>query len=191
MNIISNDCTGGTIYKELLKDEYKNPFIWSRIFAENFLCLVKNYEKINFNNVDIFKRSKDFEIKNDFYLKIDNLFEVNYRHYFYSNDEAVIKKDPNIFYNKIWEFILDKYNLRIKRMNETPIFFINEREDFNKPILEEIISICKHKYKLFIWTNYLNETKDEKLIILNHNLNIDSPWEYIKRDKEFIYEFIK
>ena len=52
MNIISNDCTAGFIYKEI-NEEFKNPFIWTSIDIDNFIKLIENYDTLNFNNISI------------------------------------------------------------------------------------------------------------------------------------------
>lgn len=51
MNIITNNCSGGYIYKDCIKCDFMNPFIWSSIDFDNLLKLVINYDTINFRNI--------------------------------------------------------------------------------------------------------------------------------------------
>jgi uncharacterized protein (DUF1919 family) len=55
MNIISNNCFGGYIYKNVLKEQYSTPFIWNRIYNNDLITLLKNFNKINFNNIELKK----------------------------------------------------------------------------------------------------------------------------------------
>ena len=41
MNIITNNCLGGHIYRDVLKTEYQNPFIWC--FLEPYFDFIKEY----------------------------------------------------------------------------------------------------------------------------------------------------
>jgi uncharacterized protein (DUF1919 family) len=36
MNIIANDCAGAYLYRDSMKTEFLNPFIWSSIDIDNF-----------------------------------------------------------------------------------------------------------------------------------------------------------
>lgn len=58
MNLICNSCVGGFIYKNELKSQFKNPFIWNIIDFNSMLYLVKNYENVNFNNYELIKDNK-------------------------------------------------------------------------------------------------------------------------------------
>lgn len=56
MNIITNNCLGGFIYRDILKTEYQNPFIWTYIKTNEFIFLCENYNKINFHNYELSKK---------------------------------------------------------------------------------------------------------------------------------------
>ena len=64
MNIITNNCLGGFIYRDILKTEYQNPFIWTGIEIEKFIDFVDNFDKIDFTNVMIEKEGEG--LKNNF-----------------------------------------------------------------------------------------------------------------------------
>lgn len=85
MNIIANDCAGAYIYKDHLKRDFMNPFIWSSIDIANFIKLIEFYNTIDFKNIQcklIFNESGICKQKS--YIPkiiIDNQIEVNYFHY--------------------------------------------------------------------------------------------------------------
>ena len=122
MNIISHNCVGGRIYnKKNLK--YGNPFMWCVIPPDDFYYLYCNYNEIDFNNITL--------IKEKFYkIVIDNKVNVYYVHYLYDkNATTPIKKTPiDIVYNRIDEYIIEKYKTRLERMKEKPIFIVTDRE---------------------------------------------------------------
>lgn len=130
MNIIANSCVGGFIYKNELKVPFQNPFIWNIIDYNSMLYLVKNYDKINFENFELMK-DKNW----NFSLIIDGKVKIQYVHYkFNANCNKPTTKYIDVFYNKIWEFIVSKYILRLDRMKKDksrPIFIFANW--FDKP----------------------------------------------------------
>lgn len=122
MNIISHNCVSGRIYQmEGLR--YENPFIWCVIPPEDFYYLYKNYDKINYKNIVLEKENNDYK------LIIDGKIRLYYVHYKYAEDcEIPTKKtEIDIFYNKIEEYIIEKYFTRLERMKDKPIFIVTDR----------------------------------------------------------------
>ena len=123
MNIIANSCCGGHLYKSLFKQPFQNPFIWNIIDFNSMLYLIKNYDKINFNNYELIKDNKW-----NFKIIIDNHIIIQYVHYkFNEKCNKPIRKGMDVFYNKIWEYIVEKYEDRKNRMirnKESPIFIL-------------------------------------------------------------------
>jgi len=121
MNIICNSCVGGFIYKNELKCSFKNPFIWNIIDFNSMLYLIKNYEKINFNDYELVKDKKW-----NFSIIIDKQVTIQYVHYkFDPKANKPYIKYIDYYSNKVWEYIVQKYDERKKRMlveNEKPIF---------------------------------------------------------------------
>ena len=200
MNIISNNCTGGFIYKKLLKTEYENPFIWCRLFNDEFLYLMQNYDNINFHNYEIGKHSnKLVNLTNPFYIKIDDKISINYTHYYFdinANKPAIIKTD--FFYCKIWETILKNYEKRLLRMEGKPVFIFNDDGDYsvfgtNKTwvdVVPQIIELAtKIDNKIIIISNHHSEIKENNLLILNSK-NIFPPHNLENNEKK-ILEFLK
>lgn len=124
MNIISQNCLAGNIYKNHLKSEFENPFIWTVIDFNSMLYLIQNWNSINFKNYELVK-DKNW----NFSIIIDEKIKIQYVHYKFNPACKNLMKDKigNIYYCKIWEYIVHKYEERMNRMlakNEEPIFCI-------------------------------------------------------------------
>lgn len=123
MILISHNCLSGHLYR-LLKQKYTCPFIWTVIDFNSMKTLITEWNKINFKNYNLEKDNNW-----NFSLIIDNKIKVQYVHYkFDPSAKTLIKKGPgNIYYNKIWEYIINCYEKRSERMikdNIEPIFCI-------------------------------------------------------------------
>lgn len=172
MNIISNDCLGGFIYNNVLKAEYTTPFIWNRIWNDDFLYLVDNLENIDFTKYELLPTTE-----NTFHLRIDNKIDVWYNHYIQDdncktpitgiNDEHNTWLD--VKYYKIKEYLLEKYNNRLARFspkNENVIAVQDSGKSQGKVDINKLIKICKkHNYKLVLQTNQEITEKYDKLYL--------------------------
>ena len=123
MIIISHNCLAGHLY-HLIGQKYSCPFIWTVIDFNSMKTLITEWNKINFDNYRLEKDDKW-----NFRIIIDNKVKVQYVHYkFDSRFNTPVKLGPgDICYNKIWEYIVSKYEERVKRMkveNTIPIFCI-------------------------------------------------------------------
>ena len=127
-NIISHNCIGARVY-QLKNMEYENPFMWSIIPPNDFWYLYNNYDSINFDNIRLTK------IKNDYVIVIDDKIKVYYIHYRYDKNAKVptkrIRNGVDIYYDKIEDYILEKYKTRLERMKNgpvKPIYIVSDRE---------------------------------------------------------------
>lgn len=124
MNLISQNCLAGNIYKNHLKTEFNNPFIWTVIDFNSMLYLIQNWNDIDFEKYDIIK-DKNW----NFSLIINNAVKVQCVHYIFNPNCKIPTLDNvgSVHYCKIWEYINQKYEERLNRMkllNENPIFCI-------------------------------------------------------------------
>lgn len=136
MNIVSHNCLGGYLYNNVMQIPYENPFIWTVIDYKSMFNLITCWDTIDFTNYTL---EKDYNW--NFYIVIDDLVKVQFVHYKFDpkatkivgNREEVV--GDTVYYCKIWEYIAEKYNSRLKRMldkNEKPLFCIcNFKTDFN------------------------------------------------------------
>lgn len=139
MNIISNCCAGAYIYRDYLKVQYPNPFIWSSIITLNDLYgLIQKYNSIDFENVSLIKFADhiplypywtDFQNQYRYLtgLSVDNTFNVFWTHNYYDPNCNVPKVlGGEVYYCKNYEYTLENWNKRIKRMDmaDKPIFLL-------------------------------------------------------------------
>ena len=166
MLLITNNCMGGFLYREL-KHEYNHPFFWGTTGLD-MLKLVTDFDNINFDNITLEKYGNC-----KFKIIIDNKIEYKCLHYIFSpNDKVPRVEIPNVYYNKIWEYIVEKYTARLKRMKEskeTPSFAIHWAacDGFNKTNFEEFIqNDFKYKTVVFIpYEDYKDFKKDNLILV--------------------------
>ena len=123
MILISHNCLSGHLY-HFIGQKYSCPFIWTVIDFNSMKTLITDWDKINFDNFILEKDDKW-----NFRIIIDNKVKIQYVHYkFDQRFNTPVKLGPgDICYNKIWEYIVSKYEERVKRMkteNTKPIFCI-------------------------------------------------------------------
>lgn len=163
MNIISTNCLAGHLYRDLLKCEYKNPFIWTNIWNKDFLYLIEHFKEIDFHNYEIQKNSNLLLL---FKICIDNKVNVEYNHYIFSTKyNTPTKIGIDIYYNKIWEYISEKYEKRLSLMNNN--IDLVAIDDFGGDYdINKIYNICKEKQiKLFMCTDNIPEETNDNCII--------------------------
>lgn len=194
MVLIGNNCLVGYIYRDILKQEYQTPFIWSRIWKEDFEKLISQYDMLNFDNFELKKINSLNKSNNDFYILLDDTIKIFYQHYKFDKNYVKPTKvdDINIHYNKIWEYIYEKFKIRSKRMNksEKPIIIFNDHIPTYDPL--KIIKICKEKnYRLLVFTDRIKQKETFTLTILPNIENGAYPNKIIETYKNKILEFIK
>lgn len=136
MLVISNNCAGAAAYKYVLEQQYNNPFIWCRT---DIIALAKEWSSINFRNIKLYNDRDDLLGK--WHIDIDNKCSLRFSHHKFDPyatnvhiTEPTDTQDAEIRYCKIWEYLVNKYFERLKRMpmNLYPIFlFYPDWEDTN------------------------------------------------------------
>ena len=114
-NIISHNCVGARICQQK-NMEYGNPFMWCVIPPDDFYYLYTHYNEINYENIEI------EEVNTDYKVLVDGKIAVYYVHYKYDKNAAtpIYKNEINVYYNKIKDYVIEKYKIRLKRMVKTP-----------------------------------------------------------------------
>ena len=155
LNVIADTCVGADIYKYHLKQPYQNPFCWETMDCDSMSYLIQNYKNINFNNYELVK-DKNW----NFSIIIDKKVKVNYVHYHFSKKDKIIRTDKSdVFYNKIWEYIVQKYEERKERLlknKENPIFIFGSSwngQKCKKSTIEKIVKI-KTNYKIIFVVDF-------------------------------------
>lgn len=174
MNLVGNSCIASWITNRILKNEFSNPFTWCIMDFESSYNLVKYWDEIDFTKYELVKDDNW-----NFSIIIDNKVKIQYVHYKFSPKYSKpTKVGEDIFYNKIWEYITDKYNSRVNRMlknKEDPIFIfacaksaVNKRSSFTIEQQQKLASL-NSKYKIIL--SFDNMIKDEKILTLQQNKN--------------------
>lgn len=194
MNIITSNCLGGFIYRDVLNQEYQNPFIWTKFENNNeFIDFVDNFENIDFENVMIEKIGN--ELSNNFITVIDDTYTLKNRHIYFSINDNIPRIDNrmfcNTYYNRPWEYILEKYEKRLKRMSKKNIAICLYELTFTNEQIYKLINVCKkHNYKCLIFAQNKIESDYAKIIYFKHT---KEPWnrELIQLHKNEITNFLK
>lgn len=156
MNIISNSCLGSFLYKDVFQIPYQNPFCWNVIDDDSLLYLIQNYDKINFDNYELTK-----DKNRNFYIIIDGKVKVWYIHYRYSAQDAKPRmQGEDVFYARIWEYIVECYQKRLARMksnNEMPIFVLGTSWDYGKVTYElaKKIASLKTEFRIIMTGDFI------------------------------------
>lgn len=175
MNLIGNSCLSSFITKEHIKEGYSNPFCWSVIDINSFCYLIENFDKINFWNYELVKDENW-----NFYIIIDEKIKVKFIHYKFSKQHStILRKGLDVFYNKIWTYIVEKYETRLKRMlekKEEPIFIIGSSYDKSFGAVDENdikkLSKLKTNYKIIITSDKdINFQLPNNIVYYKHTVN--------------------
>lgn len=193
MNLVNNSCIGSYITQKISPDGFHNPFQWCQIDFDSMYYMIKNWSSINWFNYELIKDDKW-----NFSIIIDNHIKVNYIHYkFDKNALFPIVKGTEVFYCKIWEYIVEKYETRIKRMlkyNEEPIFILANIHDYeiNYYTIEEQNKIIElNKYKTIIAFSKNTKMTSDNSEVINYNtvykINGALPGEFILKHSKFLH----
>lgn len=120
MFIISNNCLGGFIYRDILHTQYASPFIWTSIQPDDYIRLIDEFDTIDIENVEIIKEKEG--LPNNFDILLNNTYHVHNHHMWFNKDAKV----PTVFgpnmcdvnYCKIWEYIYNNWTRRSRRAKE-------------------------------------------------------------------------
>ena len=135
-NIISNNCVAGRYY-ELCKQQFPNQFMWNLIKLSDFIKIIKNYDNIDFNNIQLLFTNNEMhkDHSNDKCSTIilnDINTKVYFIHHHYCEDhksKKVNRINCNVEYEitgyDILTYIKNKWITRLRRNiknNIKPIF---------------------------------------------------------------------
>ena len=175
MNIISNNCLGGFVYKEVLQTQYSNPLIWHAfVNPQEYSSFIKDFDKLNFENIMLSKDSDG--LKNNFIIDIDEKYKIFQHHMFFDANATV----PTVFgpngndikYNHIWEYIVNNFIRRTERMKKEKNILVLFYDPYDKIEKHQQIvdAIADKKYKGLIFSNQkLNLNNDILQFPVNAN----------------------
>ena len=177
MNLICNCCTGGWYYK-IKKKQFSNPFIWSGISSNSMVSLINHYDEIiKTNDINIEKEYQNNEIT--FTILLPYNIKVHFHHYILDLSlKENVKKGPDVYGPRIYEYTYNKFIERRARINEKPIFLIITRTDdlydYTLEKCQKYINEYKGNYEIIFITNYKElKTNNEKIKIILENEDVN------------------
>lgn len=172
ITIISDDCLGGFVYKEVLKEIYTSPFIWTRIYTKDFIQLVKNIETINFEKYELIKEEGH---ANTLGILIDSKYPLYFHHVIYDESckTPTVKNSDfgiDIHYAEPWIYVQEKYVERIKRITKNKVFIFNDIDNrISSDEIDELVEYIKStEYRFILVSDKIKEDKKEGLILYLH-----------------------
>lgn len=190
MNIISNCCLGAYTYQRM-NMPYNNPFMWSIMRYDDIASIIQNWANIKWNNIDLssadtlgpeyypseFPLNERYRTRT-YYITIDHQITVWYVHYLNSTRHAVPTRvnGIDIAYNKIWEYVVEKYRERVGRMilqTTHPIFYLMKTRHLTIEDMAKLDKLCAvYGYKCIIAHNKVNGNLSADNIIDVHTDDI-------------------
>ena len=179
MNVISNCCLGGHLYRTQ-SVVYNNPFMWCAVLYSSMKNLILNWDTIDFTKVRC-SRSDWVKCidKNCFKLVVDSKVEVHYTHYIkdvrYTSPKVV---DVDVYYADIEKYLLTKYFERLKRMVSPPTFVILDeipQYDYTYSNVKDLLGLSTN-YKIVCITRHkdlLHYNSTNRLCILDDSVRFD------------------
>ena len=200
MLVFSNNCCGGRLYQKT-NTIFNNPFIWmvcpydSIVYTMNDLCSI-NWMKFSLKPSSL--------RANTFILTVDDKIELHYIHYKFDPTAIHITQESkfdteeqwtgDVYYNKIWEFVVNKYVSRVKRMtqvNELPCFLIRDESYGNTGSVNTIKDIAYNDsiYKRIIITKDMSVNRNDEICKTIHPSDIEMPEPTVRRYLNTIKDF--
>lgn len=187
MNLVGNTCVASYITRDYIKQPFVNPFVWAVMDFESCYNLVKYWDDINFKNYELVK-NENWE----FSIIIDGKVKVQYVHYKFSKEhDKIAIKNNDVYYNRIWTYIIEKYDKRIVNVrNEKPTFIFVYPNNAPTPHIKSFTLEQQKKleelnshYKIII--SFKDMISSDKLICIKQDKNFKDNGQEFSR---FIYD---
>lgn len=159
--VIGTNCCAANFYHNYLNTPFYSPFIWSVVPYESIIKLLNSWESVDWSDIELSPNPvRPLTVT----ITINHLIQIHYVHYFYSQQHNTpYSKGASIFYRHIFDYTLNKYIERVKRMlhygeMESPLFIIHE-EDYNtNQCTNDLISIMtmSSNFKRYVITHTVN-----------------------------------
>ena len=156
---------------------------------EDVILAELGVHRTNFENYEIDKVGEG--LSNNFQIVIEGKYHIKcIHHHFDANADKPFIKGTDVYYNRIWEYINEKYLKRLERMKkEKDTIFIYYEPNLKCDKLVLLPEIAK-KYKCLAFTNKLETTKELKVYPIDKSWKAHPPLvqHYNKEILEFINE---
>ena len=154
--------------------------MWCAILSDSMLSLIEKWDDIDFTNIQLLNGDwSKCSHKKYFKLQIDNLIDVHYTHYIkdeqYDTPHVV---DIDVNYSNIENYIVEKYNERLSRMNMPPVFIVLDeipQYDYSHDNVHKLLELHTN-YKIVCITRHkdlLDYSSDNHLMIFDDTNRFD------------------
>ena len=156
MNLIGNCCISSNLLRKWGFGN-TNPFSWVELDFDSFYNLLTDYENINWEDIKLSHRPHPYtEGQVVFELTIDNRVKLTFIHMLYdAHAKKPIVHIADVYYCRIWEYIIQKYFERLQIMlesNKEPIFVTEwEHLNFDEAAFKKLLN-TDLKYKVIVIT---------------------------------------
>lgn len=104
---------------QLCGEPHTNPFTWVDLDFNSMFHLMCNWYSINWANIRLEEHPHPYWGGNIYWLIVDNKVTIRYVHYLFdAHAKTPIVQGANVKYWLIWEYIVEKYFERVKRMQQ-------------------------------------------------------------------------
>ncbi len=159
INLISSDCVGGR-YFESKNSKYTNPFIWESIKLSDFIRLIEKWDDIDLSKTKWYISNKEYgDIENVPTVIVDNSIKVFFHHHHQMEEYKTPTKlhkdvdDIDLGYCDIAQYLEEKWQNRLKRMEGEPVFCYNDKPFSTDVDIMEFINIKTPYKKILITCN--------------------------------------
>ena len=126
MNVVSNNCAG-SYFMTHGSEKLGNPFSWAIITYSSMDNMLSHFYDIDWAK---FALNKSTRWPGTVFVTVDNLVDIHYIHYHHNPvNKTPVVHGHDISSSNIWEYIVEKYTTRLKRMvaaKQEPKFLIVE-----------------------------------------------------------------
>lgn len=172
MNLIGNCCISNYLLR-FYGFGNTNPFTWVDLNFNSFFNLLTSFETINWDKIVISRRQHPYmKDKDIYYITVDDKVQIDYVHLLF--DEKINKpliQDHNVFYNKIWEYAVQKYNEHkdiMLKENKPPMFVLEwEHLDYDEAAFYKMLELeLKYKVAVITYNTKFKDIKKDNLLVI-------------------------
>ena len=194
MNLIGNCCISNSVAR-YCNEGNTNPFSWVDLDFESMFYCMTHWTTINWANIRMEEHKHPYWAGNIYWLIIDNNITIRYVHYLFdANAKKPTTIGSNVYYCRIWEYIINKYIERTKIMlssAQDPTFVIEWGHlDYNSHNWTRLVN-SNQPYKVVVITRgHKLSTTNQNILIINDNPDtFQYPNYYAAKWHKHIYDF--
>ena len=172
--VISSNCISGFWYRDIVKQEYEIPFIWSIVKLSDMLTVIRDFDTINFGNaVAVMSRGELKRNDGDEWVKVVVEGKINVYFVHFKEDKSLekdVKIGLSVFSPNVLEYTVKTWKRRSSRIpyRKKRVWVFWDDDKTRDIDLREFASIAKKKKdELFVlFTPEEGFESEENLIVL-------------------------